>query len=393
MESTAFNIITFKTHPNPDQPPDHPLPSLPCTFLPTSGCSAPQCGPFSSWDFSRDLADVKPCISTKCSSVFADSVCWPSWRSGWDSFEWRVAKRRKTKWLTSNYSWKDDQAPLRKCSLAFLHAQMAVLPDSSQGLGCSEPLRKLFLVNQNGCPKNKLSHDNFESCSQTLQIKAVWEMVQISMQTWGCLSETNLQNLASSEKNEQCWVGSLHAAWWKARQPCRWCLTCSQHGRPLGSPSPSWPRNSLQLDLAGWQRGGGYGWWVREGFASSALPSDWGVWERSGESSEERWGWATGSGCRLLCEYLWEEKPSWFPGEEKAYRCLFFLSWKYSHGPWHRGSLSAWWDLFAIGEIRRGEGVRCWRKAGRRALWGQELRGICSQSHSVLWVWTLARGT
>lgn len=257
MESTAFNIITFKTHPNPDQPPDHPLPSLPCTFLPTSGCSAPQCGPFSSWDFSRDLADVKPCISTKCSSVFADSVCWPSWRSGWDSFEWRVAKRRKTKWLTSNYSWKDDQAPLRKCSPAFLHAQMAVLPDSSQGLGCSEPLRKLFLVNQNGCPKNKLSHDNFESCSQTLQIKAVWEMVQISMQTWGCLSETNLQNLASSEKNEQCWVGSLHAAWWKARQPCRWCLTCSRwaahlHPDRVGTAC-SWTSRdgSMVVDMAG----------------------------------------------------------------------------------------------------------------------------------------------
>lgn len=254
MESTAFNIITFKTHPNPDQPPDHPLPSLPCTFLPTSGCSAPQCGPFSSWDFSRDLADVKPCISTKRSSVFADSVCWPSWRSGWDSFEWRVAKRRKTKWLTSNYSWKDDQAPLRKCSPAFLHAQMAVLPDSSQGLGCSEPLRKLFLVNQNGCPKNKLSHDNFESCSQTLQIKAVWEMVQISMQTWGCLSETNLQTSQAQRKMS-------NAEWGHST------LLDGKPGSPAGDALPAAAGQPIST-LTAWEqpaagpRGMAAWWWI-----------------------------------------------------------------------------------------------------------------------------------
>lgn len=67
--------------------------------------------------------------------------------------------------------------------LLSLCADMAALPGYSQGWKCSKPLRKLFLVNQeNDSPQNKLSQDNFESCSQILQIKAVWEMVQISMQ-------------------------------------------------------------------------------------------------------------------------------------------------------------------------------------------------------------------
>lgn len=58
-----------------------------------------------------------------------------------------------------------------------------LLPVCRHGWKCSKPLRKLFLVNQeNDSPQNKLSQDNFESCSQILQIKAVWEMVQISMQ-------------------------------------------------------------------------------------------------------------------------------------------------------------------------------------------------------------------
>lgn len=57
------------------------------------------------------------------------------------------------------------------------------IPWVQPGLEMLKASKKDFLVNQeNDSPQNKLSQDNFESYSQILQIKAVWEMGQISMQ-------------------------------------------------------------------------------------------------------------------------------------------------------------------------------------------------------------------
>lgn len=145
-------------------------------------------------------------------------------------------------------------------------------------------------------------------------------------------------------------------------------------GGHSSSPSPSECTGSCPPGAPGdqhgsgtWWHSGGIGWWGLEGFASFAFRLIH-VGEIRGKF---RGALGVGDWERLkICRVSASKRrnPVDFQSE-KGFMGAFFLLEIY---PWPMAlmvSLSERQGFFAIREIQRGGGGKCWRRLGRRDLW------------------------
>lgn len=232
----------------------------------------------------------------------------------------------------TQWSFKEKLAWLSSCSVrTLLHSPVPARAPTAQ----SHSESFFLLIRGTALPRTSFLKIALRAAAKSCRSKPVGEMVQISMQTWGCLSE----QISKPHKPGEKWTmlsgvtPSCSARGWAALQvmpyPCLWVVARAAHFPVGATPDPPGDQHrsgtSLSYGTVVDMVGGGWK-------ALPALPSDWFTWERFGESSEKLWGWAMGSGCTFAV---------WVPprGEtqllSRARKGLWmpFFSLKYSHGP------------------------------------------------------------